>query len=123
MLAIYLHGFASSPQSTKALYFAAKLRERGIDLLTPDFNEPDFSTLTITRMIDQVASLMNGRRGSSVTLIGSSLGGFVAVQTALKGVWDAFISKLDLTSNTIVYSTYLGGSGNEEFLIGARLAP
>lgn len=83
MTVIYLHGFASSAQSTKATYFAARLRERGIDLLTPDFNEPDFTTLTITRMIDQVGSLMDGR-GAPVTLIGSSLGGFVSVQAALK---------------------------------------
>lgn len=84
MLVIYLHGFASSAQSSKATYFASKLRERGIDLLIPDFNEPDFSTLTITRMIDRVGALMNGRHGVPVTLIGSSLGGFVAVQTAVK---------------------------------------
>lgn len=84
MLAIYLHGFASSPDSSKATYFATKLRERGVELLTPDFNEPDFSTLTITRMIDQVARLMNGHPPAAVILIGSSLGGFVAVQTALK---------------------------------------
>lgn len=84
MLVIYLHGFASSAQSSKATYFAAKLRERGIDLLTPDFNEPEFSTLTVTRMINQVVALMNGHHGVPVTLIGSSLGGFVAVQTAVK---------------------------------------
>jgi uncharacterized protein len=84
MSVIYLHGFASSAQSTKATYFSEKLRQRGIELLTPDFNEPDFSTLTITRMIDQVAAMMNGQRRVAVTLIGSSLGGFVAVQTALK---------------------------------------
>jgi hypothetical protein len=83
MTVIYLHGFASSAQSSKARFFAAKLRERGIDLLTPDFNEPEFSTLTISRMIEQVAALMDRHRGA-VTLIGSSLGGFVAVQTALR---------------------------------------
>jgi uncharacterized protein len=84
MLAIYLHGFASSAQSSKATYFAAKLRERGIELLTPDFNQPDFATLTISRMIEQVDALMSRHRGSPVTLVGSSLGGFVAVQAALR---------------------------------------
>jgi pimeloyl-ACP methyl ester carboxylesterase len=83
MTVIYLHGFASSAQSSKAMFFAARLRERGIDLLTPDFNEPEFSTLTISRMIERVAALMDGH-GAPVTLIGSSLGGFVAIQTALK---------------------------------------
>ena len=84
MVAIYLHGFASSAQSSKATFFATKLRERGIELLTPDFNQPDFATLTITRMIEQVGALMSRHRESPVILIGSSLGGFVAVQTAVK---------------------------------------
>lgn len=84
MLAIYLHGFASSAQSSKATYFATKLQERGRELLIPDFNLPDFATLTITRMIEQVGALMSAHPGSPVILIGSSLGGFVAVQTAVK---------------------------------------
>ena len=79
----YLHGFASSARSSKATYFAGKLRELGIELHTPDLNEPDFSTLTISRMVDQVGQAIEGRSGPTV-LIGSSLGAFVAVQVALK---------------------------------------
>lgn len=82
--AFYLHGFASSAKSTKAGFFAAKLRERGITLHTPDFNEPDFSTLTITRMIEQTRRAIAALPEGPVVLIGSSLGGFVAVQTALR---------------------------------------
>jgi uncharacterized protein len=78
----YLHGFASSARSSKAAFFAAKLRGHGVELHTPDFNEPDFSTLTVTRMIDQVGRAMSTR--DDVALIGSSLGAFVAVQTALR---------------------------------------
>lgn len=81
---VYLHGFASSARSTKATFFGAKLRERGVELQTPDFNEPDFSTLTISRMIDQVVAAIDARPEEPVTLIGSSLGAFVAVQAALK---------------------------------------
>jgi pimeloyl-ACP methyl ester carboxylesterase len=84
MLVIYLHGFASSSQSSKATYFARRLREHGITLLTPDLNEPEFSTLTITRMLDQVGALIETRPRDPVALIGSSLGGFVAVQTAVR---------------------------------------
>jgi len=80
---VYLHGFASSAKSTKAAFFAVRLVEHGIPLHTPDFNEPDFSTLTITRMIRQVAELIGELPPGPITLIGSSLGGFVAVQTAL----------------------------------------
>ena len=79
----YLHGFASSAQSSKATYFAGKLRELGLELHTPDLNEPNFSTLTISRMVDQVGRAMEELTGP-IVLIGSSLGGFVAVQVALK---------------------------------------
>lgn len=83
MHVFYLHGFASSAKSSKAAFFASKLGEHGLTLHTPDFNEPDFSTLTITRMIGQVAAAIRALPPASVVLIGSSLGAFVAVQTAL----------------------------------------
>ena len=51
--------------------------------MCPDFNEPDFSTLTISRMVEQVAGIVERLTDGPVTLIGSSLGGFVAVQAAL----------------------------------------
>ena len=80
--AFYLHGFASSALSSKAAFFRARLAEHGVALDTPDFNLPDFSTLTITRMLTQVADAI-GNSPAPVALIGSSLGGFVAVQTAI----------------------------------------
>jgi predicted esterase YcpF (UPF0227 family) len=46
MRVLYLHGFASSPRSTKAEYFGDRLRPYGVELECPDFNLPDFSTLT-----------------------------------------------------------------------------
>ena len=84
MHVIYLHGFASSAHSTKGTFLAAKFRERGVTLHTPDFNEPDFSTLTVTRMVEQVERVIDGLPQGPVALIGSSLGGFVAVQVALR---------------------------------------
>jgi hypothetical protein len=82
MRAFYLHGFASSARSSKAAFFRARLAERGLALEAPDLNLPDFSTLTITRMLNHVAEAI-GESGEPVVLIGSSLGGFVAVQTAI----------------------------------------
>ena len=83
MHALYLHGFASSAASTKANFFAAKLREHGIPLEAPDFNEPDFSTLTISRMVDQVMKVIDRLPPATpVVLVGSSLGALVAVHVA-----------------------------------------
>ena len=79
---IYLHGFASSRRSTKATYFAERLRQHGLTFSCPDFNEPDFSTLTITRMLKQVAGEVDAANEASVTLMGSSLGGALAVLAA-----------------------------------------
>ena len=85
MRVLYLHGFGSSATSSKATFLAKKLREEaGIVLETPDFNEPDFSTLTVTRMVDQVVRILDAHPdGDGAVLIGSSLGAFVAVQVAL----------------------------------------
>jgi len=84
MQVFYLHGFASSAKSSKAAFLASRLARHGIELHTPDFNEPDFSTLTITRMIRQVCAEIDARSDDPSVLIGSSLGAFVAVQAALR---------------------------------------
>lgn len=84
MRVMYLHGFASSPHSTKAKTFAAHLAPYGITLETPDFNEPSFETLTITRMIDQAENAIAGAPKAPLALIGSSLGAFVAVHVAAR---------------------------------------
>ena len=81
MSLIYLHGFASSAQSGKASYLAQKCREKGVEFQAPDLNLPDFATLTVTRMLEQTGRLL-AAAGAPVTLIGSSLGGFVAVLAA-----------------------------------------
>lgn len=85
MHVIYLHGFASSSASTKAGFFAARLRALDIPLLTPDLNEPDFSTLTISRMVEQVTEAIDRIPPNvPVVLVGSSLGGLVAVHVATR---------------------------------------
>jgi pimeloyl-ACP methyl ester carboxylesterase len=52
---------------------------------------PDFSTLTITRMIQQVEQLLDQLPPGPVTLIGSSLGGFVALQVAMRRKIDRLV--------------------------------
>ncbi len=121
MRVLYLHGFASSPRSTKAAFFASKLAAHGVRATTPDFNEPDFSTLTITRMIDQVGAAM--KDANPVVLIGSSLGGFVAVQTALE--YPARVARMVLLAPALDFSATrldtLGDRGVDEWRRTNRL--
>ena len=72
---IYLHGFASSPNSAKARYIRDRFLEKQIALSVPDLNQNNFSDLTLTRQINQVSQEFSD---SPVTLIGSSFGGLTA---------------------------------------------
>ncbi|HKT78610.1 MAG TPA: YqiA/YcfP family alpha/beta fold hydrolase [Vicinamibacterales bacterium] len=81
MRVLYLHGFASSAQSTKAAFLSERLAGHGIRLEAPDFNQPEFRTLTMTRMLQRLTDEV-GRFGDSVTIIGSSLGGTLGVLAA-----------------------------------------
>lgn len=88
---IYLHGFASSPESTKAKYFRERFSGLGIDLKTPDLNQNDFSGLSLTRQLHQIeteflqtqplqSGVEKGKKLREVTIVGSSFGG-------LTGAW------------------------------------
>jgi pimeloyl-ACP methyl ester carboxylesterase len=97
----YLHGFASSPHSTKVGYFSERLRAHGIELRVPDFNQPDFSTLTLTRMLDQLGAEL-ARLDGPATLIGSSLGGTLAILAAGRGV--AQVDRLVLMAPAVMFA-------------------
>ena len=84
MHVLYLHGFASSAQSSKAAFFRSKLSAHGLEVHTPDFNAPDFSTLTVSRMLGQVHEMIQALPPAPIAVIGSSLGAFVAVHAALR---------------------------------------
>ena len=73
---IYLHGFASGTGSTKARYIRQQFANIGIELQVPDLNQDDFTHLTVSRQIAQVVDLFPEK--DPVTLIGSSLGGWVS---------------------------------------------
>ena len=55
----------------------------------PDLNLPEFSTLTISRMLQQVGLAVRALPPDDVVLIGSSLGGFVAVEAAARQIGGA----------------------------------
>jgi uncharacterized protein len=80
----YLHGFASSARSGKAAFLAERLARHGVELHCPDFNKPDFETLTASRMIAQVEAAIAALPEGPVALIGSSLGAFVAFHVAVR---------------------------------------
>jgi len=80
----YLHGFASSSKSTKAGYLSERLRTHGIELRCPDFNQPDFRTLTMTRMLDRLGQEMSAFGNEPIVLMGSSLGGTLAILAAAR---------------------------------------
>ena len=108
-MVIYLHGFASGSASGKATYIGQRLRERGIEFQAPDLNLPDFTTLTVTRMLEQTHAMLE-KAGRPVTLIGSSLGGFVAVNAAQK--WPELVDRVVLMAPALDFSdTGLSGPG------------
>lgn len=82
--AIYLHGFASSARSSKATWFVRRAREAGLTAECPDLNQPEFSSLTISRMVDEAASLCGRAPDGPVALVGSSLGAVVALHAAAR---------------------------------------
>ena len=79
---VYLHGFASSAQSTKAGFFRERLRAADVTFVCPDFNEPDFRTLTMTRMLRQLDGEIAALAGGPIALVGSSLGGTLGILAA-----------------------------------------
>ena len=84
MHVFYLHGFASSPRSSKAAYLRERFLAHGVQLRCPDFNPPEFATLTMTRMIEQLLGEIQTLAAGPVTLLGSSLGAVVAIQAAAR---------------------------------------
>jgi pimeloyl-ACP methyl ester carboxylesterase len=72
---VYLHGFASSPASRKAQFFAAKLREDGFEVAIPHLESEGFRNLTVSGQLKVIES---AAQGEPVRLIGSSMGGYLA---------------------------------------------
>ena len=82
MNVLYLHGFASSPTgSIKTKLLTETFATEGITLQIPNLNVPDFEHLTLTAMIATTADAIAACPPGTVILIGSSLGGAVALHT------------------------------------------
>src|SRR5271157_3218320 len=78
---LYLHGFASGPSSSKARYFRDLLQSAGARVDVPDLAAGDFEHLTITA---QLALIERAAAGEPVSLMGSSMGGYLAALYAAR---------------------------------------
>lgn len=74
---IYLHGFASGPDSSKAQYFKQQLENYQQNVIIPDLNMDDFSNLTLSRQLNQVQELVKAS-SKPIIMFGSSMGGITA---------------------------------------------
>jgi hypothetical protein len=72
---LYLHGFSSSPASSKACYFRQRLEAAGARVDVPDLAAGDFEHLTISSQLDVIE---RAARSEPVCLMGSSMGGYLA---------------------------------------------
>src|SRR5258706_16379844 len=83
MRVVYLHGFASSPQSSKARFFAGKFAEAGVAFEAPQLDRGGFSNLTVSGQMLVISDAVAAHReklakGEPLVLMGSRLGGYLA---------------------------------------------
>jgi uncharacterized protein len=78
---LYLHGFASGPNSKKGVAFADHFAARGIAVDRLNLRVPSFEHLRLSQMIDVAGSAI-GEPSERAVVIGSSLGGLTAARLA-----------------------------------------
>lgn len=81
---LYLHGFASGPQSKKGVEFDKYFSVRGHTVERLNLRVPSFEHLRLSAMIETVQAAIS--RVGPVVLIGSSLGGLTAAHVAERTV-------------------------------------
>jgi len=96
---VYLHGFASSPQSGKAQFFARRFAEHGIATEIPELDQGDFCSLTITGQLSVIEKTVAKK---PTVLMGSSLGGYLA---ALFASTHPLVEKLILMAPALRFPT------------------
>ena len=120
----YLHGFASSPRSSKAERFERELLMRGVGFSCPDFNQPAFETLTVTRMLAATREALDRVPAGPIALVGSSLGAFVALHAA-EAAWGTTVDRLVLLAPALDFGgnrlRRLGVHGIDEWRRTGRL--
>jgi pimeloyl-ACP methyl ester carboxylesterase len=72
---VYLHGFASSPLSSKAQFFRRKFEACGVPMEIPQLDQGRFEELTISGQLNVIERAVGEQ---PAVLMGSSLGGYLA---------------------------------------------
>jgi uncharacterized protein len=80
---LYLHGFASSPNSQKIQSLRALLAPMGVELNTPDLNVPSFEKLDFEAMVERAGRIAGA---TPTAIVGSSLGSVVALEVVRRGL-------------------------------------
>ncbi|WP_338863057.1 YqiA/YcfP family alpha/beta fold hydrolase [Myxococcus stipitatus] len=78
---LYLHGFASGPDSTKGVAIARHFAARGVEVARLNLRVPTMEGLRLSAMLETVREAMGGD-GARAVLMGSSLGGLTAAHVA-----------------------------------------
>jgi alpha-beta hydrolase superfamily lysophospholipase len=89
---IYLHGFASSPSSSKAKYFEDHLLTENVHVHIPDLNGSNFEQLTLSSQLQLIDAQFDSLDAvhviepsdKKVVMIGSSMGGLLAVLKSIR---------------------------------------
>jgi alpha-beta hydrolase superfamily lysophospholipase len=101
-----------------------ELARHHVGFSCPDFNQPAFETLTVSRMLDQTRAAVSAAPDGPIALIGSSLGGFVALHTAA-GDTSGRIARLVLLAPALDFGgnrlRQLGEQGIDEWRRTGRL--
>jgi len=78
---VYLHGFASSPRSSKAQFFKERFEQLGVEVTIPDLAQGNFAQLTLT---GQLAVVNEAAGPGPLVIMGSSMGGYLAALYAAR---------------------------------------
>jgi len=78
----FLHGLGSSPEGTKAQYFREHFLRSEVPYDAPDLNTPDFTRQTVTAQLGLLSQVM-ATLPKPVLLMGSSLGGWLAIRYSM----------------------------------------
>ncbi len=78
---LYLHGFASGPESSKGVALARHYASQGIHLERLNLRQPSLEQLRLSAMMRTVRDAIGGERDRAI-VFGSSLGGLTACRVA-----------------------------------------